>query len=223
MASRPKAQARPAPRLYLATAPVAEPEPLAGGLAELLAAADIAALLLRLAPADERTLIKRIKALAPLVQKAGTALVLDGHADIVARSSADGAQLDGIDAVKAALPVLKPDRIAGASGLRSRHDAMIAGELGADYLLFGEPDGAGRAPSLEAVAERVGWWAELFEPPAVAYAARLADVHILAAAGADFVLVDECIWNDPRGPRQAIADASQAIRIAPGMKGSPAA
>jgi thiamine-phosphate pyrophosphorylase len=223
MASRPKTEARPAPRLYLATSPVAEPGPVADSLADLLAAADIAALLLRLAPADERTLIKRIKALAPPVQNAGTALILDGHADIVARSGADGAHLDGIDALKTALPVLKPDRIAGAGGMLSRHDAMIAGELGADYLLFGEPGGSERAPSLEAVAERVGWWAELFEPPAVAYAARLADVHILAAAGADFVLVDDCIWNDPRGPRQAIADASHAIRITPGMKGPPAA
>jgi thiamine-phosphate pyrophosphorylase len=222
MASRPKTGARPAPRLYLATAPVAEPGPIADTLAELLAAADIAALLLRLAPADERTLIKRIKALAPHVQNAGTALILDGHFDIVARSGADGAHLDGIDALKTALPLLKPDRIAGAGGLHSRHDAMIAGEAGADYLLFGEPDGAGRSPAVEAVAERVGWWAELFEPPAVAYAARLADVHILAAAGADFVLVDDCVWNDPRGPRRAIAEASEAIRLAPGMKGSPA-
>ena len=38
------------------------------------------------------------------------------------------------------MPSLKPDRIAGVGGLSTRHDSMVAGETGADYVLFGEPD-----------------------------------------------------------------------------------
>ena len=46
------------------------------------------------------------------------------------------------------LPGLKPDHIAGCGGLAARATmSMRAGELGADYVLFGEPD-AGRRPSL---------------------------------------------------------------------------
>lgn len=213
MATRPKVEARPAPRLYLATPPVSDPQALIPALAEIVGAADIAAVLVRLAPADERSLVKRIKALAPTIQNAGVALLIDGHPECVARGGADGAHLTGIETFRETAASLKPAFIAGAGGLHTRHDAMIAGESGADYVLFGEPDGAGRRPARDAVAERVGWWAELFEPSCAGYAATLADVHILAAAGADFVLVDDCIWNDPRGPLAAAREAAEAIRL----------
>ena len=86
-------------------------------------------------------------------------------------SGADGAHLTGIEAMEEALPSLKPDRIAGVGGLATRHDSMAAGEAGADYVLFGEPDANGQRPSAEAIAERLQWWAELFEPPCVGFAA----------------------------------------------------
>ena len=58
---------------------------------------------------------------------------------------------------------------------------MVAGEAGADYVLFGEPDSEGDRPATEAILERVAWWAELFEPPCVAYAATLEEVAHLRA------------------------------------------
>ena len=84
---------------------------------------------------------------------------------------ADGAHLNGLAALEDALPSLKPDRIAGVGGLATRHDSMAAGERGADYVLFGEPDANGQRPSVEAIAERLQWWDELFEPPCVGFAA----------------------------------------------------
>ena len=60
-----------------------------------IAAADVAAVLLRLKPAGERDLINRIKVLAPIVQGKDAALVLDGQAEIAARAGADGAHLTG--------------------------------------------------------------------------------------------------------------------------------
>jgi len=131
------------------------------------------------------------------------ALLLDGHADLVARAETDGAHLTGIDAFKAATPALKPARIAGCGGLVSRHDAMLAGESGADYVMFGEPDANGRTPSFEAVLERVTWWAETLTIPCVAYAASLAEADALAAAGADFIAVGENVWRDARAVVQA--------------------
>ena len=82
-------------------------------------------------------------------------MLLDGHVDIVARAGADGAHVDGMDALSEALTALKPDRIVGAGGLHSRHDAMTSGEAGADYVLFGEVDQHGQRPRLEAIVERV--------------------------------------------------------------------
>jgi thiamine-phosphate pyrophosphorylase len=203
---------RPVPRLYLTTPVVGDPSPLVANLPAVLAADDVAAVLLRLAPADQRTMIARIKALAPAVQHSGAALLIDGPVELVARAGADGAHLTGIEAMQDALPTLKPDRIAGVGGLATRHDSMIAGEAGADYVLFGEPDAKGQRPSNEAISERLQWWAELFEPPCVGFAASIAEAGEFAAAGADFVLVGDFIWADPRGAAVALMDAGQAIR-----------
>src|SRR3954464_1702234 len=219
MAAKP-APARPSPRLYLATALVDDPAPLLAILPGLLAAADVAAVLLRLKQTDPRGMISRIKALAPAVQDGGAALLIEGNVELVARGGADGAHLTGIDALQEALPTLKPDRIAGVGGLITRHDSMSAGEAGADYVLFGEPDGRGARPSAEAIAERLAWWAELFEPPCIGFAATFDEASQFASAGADFVLGGDLIWADPRGAAAALMDVSQAIRQSHAMSGT---
>jgi thiamine-phosphate pyrophosphorylase len=213
MASRdnPIETRRPAPRLYLMTPPVGDPGASVDALAAALAAADIAAVCLQLAAADDRTLINRVKALTPMAQDKGVALLLAGRAELVARTGADGAHIAGIDAFQAALPTLKPDRIAGCCGLETRHDAMLAAELGADYAMFGEPDEAGARPSFGAIIERVEWWAEVFEIPCVGYAASLDEVEQLAGAGADFVAVGDWIFGDARGPAATVADAARRL------------
>lgn len=213
MAAKP-APPRPVPRLYLATPVVDDPASLIATLPSLLGAADIAAVLVRLKQVDQRTMISRIKALAPVIQDCGAALLLEGHVELVARAGADGAHLNGIAAMQEALPSLKPDRIVGVGGLTTRHDSMAAGEAGADYLLFGEPDASGKRPSLEAIAERLEWWAELFEPPCVGYAASPDEAWQFARAGADFVLVADFIWEDPRGAPAALSQMERAIREA---------
>jgi thiamine-phosphate pyrophosphorylase len=206
--------ARPAPRLYLATPVVDDPAELIAGLPSLFAAADIAAVLLRLKDTDQRGMISRVKMVVPVVQQTGAALLLDGRVELVARGGADGAHLSGIEALEEALPSLKPDRIVGVGHLITRHDSMAAGERGADYVLFGEPDSAGKRPSPEAIAERLSWWAELFEPPCVGYAATREEAYEFVSAGADFVLVDDLVWADERGAVAALTDLDQAIRQA---------
>ena len=205
---------RPVPRLYLATPDVDDPSSLLASLPGLLAGADVAAVLVRLKPTDQRSMISSVKALAPAIQASGAAVLLDGHVEMVARAGADGAHLNGIEAMEDALPTLKPDRIAGVGGLTTRHDSMAAGELGADYVLFGEPDARGQRPSVEAIAERLQWWTELFEPPCVGFAASREEAYEFAAAGADFVLVGDFIWADPRGAAVALKEVEQAVRQA---------
>jgi thiamine-phosphate pyrophosphorylase len=216
MASREHriAPRRPAPRLYLVTPQAADPAGLTDALAAALGCADVAAVLVRLAAADDRSVINRIKALAPAVQDKGAALLVDGHPDVVARAGADGAHLTGIDAFNSALAALKPARIAGCGGLATRHDAMLAAEAGADYVMFGEPDARQHRPAFDAIVERVAWWAEVFEIPCVGFAATIDEVAPLVAAGADFVAVGDFIFGDARGPAAAIADAAQRLAVA---------
>src|SRR5437899_6716046 len=206
MASRGKQAEpkRPAPRLYLVTPQ--EPAGLADRLAEALAAADVAAVLLRLPQGEGALCADHARAIAPTVQNKGAALLLDGDAELAVRAGADGAHLGGVEALAAALPTLKPTHIAGCGRLMTRHEAMVAGEAGADYVMFGEPDASGRRPSVDAVAERVAWWAELFEIPCVGFATSLDEVRPLASAGADFAAVGNCIFHDERGDAPALTD-----------------
>lgn len=196
------------------TPPIANAPTFSAQLASALDAGDIAAVLLRLAASDERTLINRVKALAPSVQDKGAALLLDGAVRLVARSGADGAHLSGIADFTAALETLKPERIAGVGGLVSRHDAMLAAEQGADYVMFGEPDPTGKCPAFAAVEERVAWWAEVFEIACVAYAASIDSVTPLVSAGADFIAIGDVIWGDPRLVAETVSEASRLLRLA---------
>jgi thiamine-phosphate pyrophosphorylase len=201
------------PRLYLITPPLGDTTASARDLGPALDAGDIAAVLLRLDPADERTLINRAKAIAAIVQRRDVALLVDGHPDVAIRAGADGAHLSGIEAFTGALGALKPDRIAGAGGLFSRDEALRAGEAGADYVMFGEPPPSpADRPAFAAIAERIKWWAELIEVPCVGYAANLDEAAALAQAGADFIALGEWIWTQ---------DAAAMIRAAAGRLAAP--
>ncbi|MCW5693198.1 MAG: thiamine phosphate synthase [Pseudolabrys sp.] len=210
MAQRPKnPEPRPQPRLYLVTPALTDAASFIPALTAALAAGDIAAVLVRLAEADERTQINRVKALTAAVQGAGAALLVEGHPGLVARSGADGAHIAGIDAVTDALEALKPDWIVGGEGLSSRHDAMTAAEAGCDYVMFGEIDVDNRRAPFDAIRERVSWWAEVFEAPCVAYAVSADEIAPLVEAGADFIAVghdaDDWIWREPTRAVAALA------------------
>jgi thiamine-phosphate pyrophosphorylase len=214
MAERPKrAEPRPQPRLYLVTPRLDDAAAFAAPLSAALGAGDVAAVRLRLAEADEGSLIKRIKALAGVVQSKDGALIVDGRPDLVARGGADGAHLADIEAFNDAVESLKPDRIAGVGGLATRHDAMLAAEGGADYVMFGEPDAAGKRPAFDAIEERVAWWAEVFEIPCVGYAASLDEIAGLVAAGADFVALGDFIWQEPQLVAAQIAAAATQLAL----------
>lgn len=214
MSARPQGTKRPAPRLILVTPVIEVADSILTDLHGALAAADVAAIVLRLADADERTLIDRVKAIARIVQGSGAALLLADRPQFVVPSGADGAHLTGIDAFNAAVTHLKPDRIAGAGNLVTRHDAMLAAEAGADYVMFGEPDAAGHRPSFEAIIERVEWWAEVFQAPCVGFAQTLDEIAPLVAAGADFIALGDFVFADPRGPSAALAAAAARLNLA---------
>ncbi len=205
----------PTPQLYLLSPLIDDPESFAPTLAQACTGGAIAAVLLRLAPADERSLVNQVKVLAPLVQEYGAAAVIAGphEADlalIAARGGADGIHIEGAGLAEArSLRERLKGRILGAGALKSRHEAMSVGEAGVDYVMFGEPRSDGALPPLEAVAERAAWWAEIFETPCVAYAPTLDAIPRLTATGAEFVAAGTVVWNssDPAAAVRAALDA----------------
>jgi thiamine-phosphate pyrophosphorylase len=206
-----------AARLYLIT-PVLEDASFAPRLAEACATGSVAAVLLRLKPADERTLTNQVKALAPAAQEHGAAVIVTTEvtadlATVAVRGGADGAHVTGVDPalVRELRDRLKSERTVGVGGIRTKDDAMTLGEAGVDYLLFGEPRPDGSLPSFESVVERAAWWAEIFETPCVAYAPSLEAVEPLAATQAEFVALGDAVWSYPDGPAAGVKAAAEIL------------
>ncbi|RYC30804.1 thiamine phosphate synthase [Lichenibacterium minor] len=201
----------PRTRLFLVTAPASSAEAARPAIEAALGAGDVACVLLRLAASSERDRKEVVRALAPLVQDRGAALLLE-NPRLVAHTGADGTHAAGADdALAAALDSMKPDRIAGAGGLGSRDDAMRAGEAGADYVMLGDAGFAAEGPAPADVLDEVGWWAEIFNVPCVGFARSLAEVEGLGLTGAEFVALGAAVWDDPRGPAAAVAEARAAL------------
>jgi len=181
------------PRLIL-FAPPLPAEPAAALVEAACRAADIASVILRTTGMDEQEILTHAKLLSSTTQKSGAALLLQDRADLVPKAGADGAHLSDFPAQVALVASLKPKFIAGASGLVSRHDAMTAGETGADYVMFGEPRN-GERQTPEFVLDRIVWWAEIFQIPCVACAKTPDEIPALVRAGADFIALDEAVWR----------------------------
>lgn len=184
-------------------------------LAAALAAGTVACVLVRYTARDERSAKALLREIGPVVQRAGAALLIEGDPRLAAHVQADGVEVRGVgETLEAAVESLKPARIVGVSGLDSRDDAMRAGELDVDYLMFGEPAPDGALPDPAWTLERIGWWAEIFNVPCVGFAATLDAVGPLAAAGADFVALGAAVFDDPRGAAAAVGEAATAVRRA---------
>jgi len=195
-----------AARLYLATPALDDARDFAPVLTSALSAGDVASLLIRFSIDDPRRREAIVRALAPLAQERGVAVIVDDDVNVALRAGADGAHLHGADDdLFAAVKKLSPRYIVGAGDLATRDDAMRAGEAGVDYVVLAPEDDA-------LLLDRVNWWSELFNTPSVARAAMLADVAPLARAGADFIMIDDAVWKDPRGPDVAVAEALKALQ-----------
>ncbi len=214
---------QPAPaRLMLVTPPVADAEAMAFSLMQAFAGGDVAAVVLRLAQADERGRIEAVKRLAGPVQANNVALVVEASAQVAMRGGADGVHLtDGPQAVAEARSGLRDARIIGAGFLRARHDAMDVGEAGVDYVMFGEPRPDGTTPPLAAVIERAGWWAEIFQTPCVAYAPDAASVAALAETGAEFVALGAWAFAEGQDIRALVGEANAVIAASAARKAAP--
>jgi thiamine-phosphate pyrophosphorylase len=177
--------------LYLIAPADADAETFAPLLERLLKGAAIAALLL---PADSRTASAYegfARRIVPVAQAAGCAVLVEGEPALVRRVGADGLHVAGPTAeLSAALAALKPDFIVGAGPPASRHEAMNAGELGADYILFGPLSGA----SLPADREMARWWAETMEIPGV-FSDPAATAASADAAGCEFLALSASLWT----------------------------
>jgi thiamine-phosphate pyrophosphorylase len=205
-------------RLMLISPPLGTSADFSAPLAAALSAASFAAVVLRTDyGADERALLKMLKPLVEAVQAKSAAALIEGAADLVGKSGADGIHVLGDKQAREAASRFKPEKIVGAGGLRTRDAAMNAGEANIDYVLFGDPGKGGEVP-LDIVVERCEWWAEIFTTPCVGQAETLDAVAPIAGTRADFVALGSFVWTYTEGPAAAVkAAAAQA----PALEAAP--
>ena len=202
-------------RLYLITPPVL-PEGFADSLAAALDAGDVACLQLRLKDAALDDVKRAIEALLPVAHARDVALLLNDDAALAVAMGCDGAHLGQTDGDHATARKLLDNRMLGITCHDSRHLAMKAGELGADYVAFGAffPTETKATIHLAGV-DLLAWWSEMFEIPCCVIGGITAqNCAPLVRAGADFLCVVGAVWNHPEGAAAGVRAMNAAIAAA---------
>ncbi len=196
---------RPPCQLYLLTPPRID-DGFGDRLKAVAETVPIAAFQLRLKDIDDHAVARAGEGLRRLCADLDIAFIVNDSIALAKRLGADGVHLGQEDGdPREARDVLGRDAQIGITCHNSRHLAMEAGELGADYVAFGafHPTGT-KLVETYADITILEWWSSMFELPCVAIGGITADnAAPIIAAGADFVAVSGGIWNSPLGDRGA--------------------
>lgn len=204
-------------RLYLITPPAIDLNTFPDALAAALDAGDVAALQLRLKPADDDAIRRAADAIRPVTQARGVALIMNDRPDLALATGCDGVHVgQGDTPAREARKIIGADRQLGVTCHGSRDLAIAAGEDGADYVAFGAffPTGTKQVQHTAEIAV-LEWWAEMMELPCVAIGGiTAANCAPLVRAGADFLAVVSAVWGHPEGPAAGVRALEAAIAAA---------
>ena len=108
----------------------------------ILSAGDVASLIFSPGTLDEQEFQRRVAPLVTAAQSQGVAAIIESQSRVAGRVAADGLQL-GQDPVDLADAIAKftPAMMVGAGNVKTRHNALVLGELRPDYVMFGKPGG----------------------------------------------------------------------------------
>lgn len=200
-------------RLYLITPPhLPDVAAFARQLEDALSAGDVACLQLRLKDVSDRDILNAAKALKPICDAHGVALIVNDRPDLAIKAGADGVHVGQDDETfEEARRIMGEDRIVGVTCHDSKHLGMLAAEAGADYVAFGAFfDTATKEPKTRADVDILRWWSDVMTTPCVAIGGITVDnAEPLVRAGADFLAVSGGVWNHPDGPAAAVAAFSE--------------
>lgn len=201
-------------RLYLITPPQFDAATFPSSLAAALDAGDVACVQLRMKHVDDDGVRRAADLLRPIVQDRGAAFLMNDRADLALSTGCDGVHIGQEDqSYDEARRILGLGRIIGVTCHASRHLAVDAAEMGADYVAFGAffPTATKLAKG-DAEPELLHWWNEIMIVPSVAIGGITPEnCGVLVKAGADFIAVIAAVWNHPEGPAAAVKAFAKAI------------
>ena len=200
------------PQLYLITPPDFDLGSYPDQLARVLDSTDIACLRLSLATRDEDRLLRAADAVREVAHRFDVALVIDTHVVLAQRLGLDGVHLtDGSRSVRVARKELGPDAIVGAFCGTSRHDGMVAGEAGADYVALGPVGSVALGDGSKVEFDVFEWWSQVIELPVVAEGGLTPELVTQLAPVTDFFGIGEEIWS-AEDPVAALALLTAPLR-----------
>ena len=212
----------PVCRLYLISPPAIELSKFADSLKAAFDGGDVGSFQLRLKNASDDEMLRAAEKLIPICHAHKAAFIMNDRPDLAAECGADGVHVGQEDLekmpIKKIRAVIGEERIIGVSCHDSRHLAMEAGEMGADYVAFGafyptkSKEPAQLAKHGVPTPEILGWWAENTVLPCVAIGGITpANCLPLVQAGADFIAVITAVWEHPEGPKKAVEEFNRAF------------
>jgi len=174
-------------QLYLAVPGDADPR----ALETLLKDENVAALMLYGVAGPPEAVAHEVVAIS---HARGLPVLISDAPELAHATGADGVHIPANEERYALCrKMLGPDAMIGVGCGSSKHDALVLGELGADYIAFGPEPGQGEPQD---IIELVSWWQQVCEPPVVAFhSGGWDDAAALVDAGADFIAVSALIWN----------------------------
>ncbi|HHZ09311.1 MAG TPA: thiamine phosphate synthase [Rhizobiales bacterium] len=187
-------------------------------LGAALSGGDVASVILPQYGDDEAAFQAFAERAVRVAQEHGVAAVVAGDSRVAGRVHADGLHVEGNKAdVADAVRRLQGRMIVGASGGKTRDEALEIGEERPDYVFFGR-FGYDRTPEPHARSLALGrWWAEMIEVPCIVMGgSEVASVESVAATGAEFVALSAAVFAPGTDPRRAVAEANEILdRTAP--------
>lgn len=205
-------------RLVLCMGPADIANYNADALAEILAAGDVASLIVYSDGSDESAFQRSIESLVPVAQSAGVATIVVEDTQTAGRLGVDGLQL-GQDpvALRDAIDRFSPQMMVGAGNVKTRHNALVLGELQPDYLMFGKPGGDTRPEPHPKNLALGQWWSTIVEIPCIVLGGNTIDsVIVTAQSGSDFVALGSAIFapNEDAKNDQNLRTAAQRVQAA---------
>jgi thiamine-phosphate pyrophosphorylase len=172
-----------------------------------LEAGPVAAFQFRVKDIDQHEAARLAAPLLEICREHDCAFIVNDDVALAKRLGADGVHLgQGDGDPRDAREELGKDAQIGVTCHNSRHLALEAGEMGADYVAFGAffPSSTKDA-KIKAEPEILEWWSSMMEPPCVAIGGITVDnAAPIIATGTDFIAVSGGVWNYPEGPASAV-------------------
>ena len=157
--------------------------------------------------------------LVEAAQRENVAVLIADDAPLARTLRADGVHLSvakGLaEAYAEARSILGQGGIVGVEAGLSRHDSMTLAEAGADYIAFGAPSHLkDRVKARARRDELIGWWAEIFQAPCVAFDVETPEeAEALVQAGADFIGVRLPAGATPAATRDLVVGIAAALGV----------